>query len=186
MRSLLLSLLLVVGGSIAATAQTYTTHLTQGAATGGSVRVFQSSAVAAVVNGKINIGVEQKTTPTPSRTPSPATVVSPSDDEGSTEETAVDTNKKVVKNAQKVNGYRVQVYAGSNSREDKSKAESIGNQIKHLFPDQPVYVHFYSPRWICRMGNYRTYEEGAEMLQRVKEAGYRTASLVKGTITLTD
>ena len=91
--------------------------------------------------------------------------------------------KKVMKGV-KVAGYRVQVFAGGNTRNDRLKAERIGSEIKGLFPGVPVYVHFYSPRWICRMGNYRTYEEAHAVLQRVKNNGYQSAIIVKGKITV--
>ena len=91
--------------------------------------------------------------------------------------------KKIMKGV-KVAGYRVQVFAGGNTRNDRLKAERIGNEIKGLFPGEPVYVHFYSPRWICRMGNYRTYEEAHEVLDRVKNNGFQSAIIVKGKITV--
>ncbi|MBS5614010.1 MAG: SPOR domain-containing protein, partial [Prevotella buccalis] len=49
---------------------------------------------------------------------------------------------------------------------------------------EPVYVHFYSPRWICRVGNYRSYEEAAHILKQVKGLGYKQASIVRGKITV--
>lgn len=100
------------------------------------------------------------------------------------ETTAVDLRKKVVRNSHKINGYRVQVFAGGNSRRDRQNAERTGNNIKMKFPDEPVYVHFYSPRWICRMGNYRTYEEAHQMLLEVRQLGYKQASIVKGKISV--
>ena len=96
----------------------------------------------------------------------------------------VDMRKKVMRKSYKVTGYRVQAYAGGNSRNDRLKAEQIGNTLKMNFPDQPVYVHFYSPRWICRMGNYRGLGEAQKMLAKVKAMGYRQACLVKGQITV--
>ena len=95
----------------------------------------------------------------------------------------IDARKKVMK-GYKVSGYRVQVFAGGNSRSDRIKAEKTGSEIKSFFPGVPVYVHFYSPRWICRMGNYRTYEEALEVLTRVKNLGYQSAIIVKGKITV--
>lgn len=95
-----------------------------------------------------------------------------------------DGQKKLLRNAYKVNGYRVQAFAGGNSRTDRQKAEQTGNNIKVLFPDVPVYVHFYSPRWICRVGNYRTYEEAHQMLSELRKLGYKQASIVKGKITV--
>ena len=96
----------------------------------------------------------------------------------------VDMRKKVMRGGYKVTGYRVQAFAGRNSKNDRIKAESVGNAIKMKYPDQPVYVHFYSPRWICRVGNYRTYEEAAKMLKLVKAMGYSAATIVKGQITV--
>ena len=91
--------------------------------------------------------------------------------------------KKILK-GYKVNGYRVQVFAGGNSRDARVKAERTGREINSLFPGEPVYVHFYSPRWICRMGNYRTYEEAHQILNAVKKLGYNSAIIVKGKITV--
>ena len=96
----------------------------------------------------------------------------------------VDMRKKVMRNTLKVTGFRVQVFAGGNSRQDRLKAERIGNDVKMNFPDQPVYTHFYPPRWICRVGNYRTYSEASEMLRQIKRLGYNQACIVKGKISV--
>lgn len=82
------------------------------------------------------------------------------------------------------NGYRVQVYAGGNTRADKNRAYDAGSVMRSCFPDQPVYVHFYSPRWKCLMGNFRTYAEAAELMREVREIGYPAACVVKGKITV--
>ena len=95
-----------------------------------------------------------------------------------------DMSKKVMKNSYKVTGYRVQAFAGGNTRNDRRTAETVGNNIKRRFPEQPIYVHFYSPRWICRVGNFRTYEEAHAMLIEIREMGYKQASIVKGKISV--
>lgn len=102
----------------------------------------------------------------------------------STDSPSASTTKKVMRNSRKVTGYRVQAYSGGNSRADRQKAENIGSAIKMRFPDLPVYVHFYSPRWICRVGNFRTYQEASNMLKEIKSMGYRQACIVKGKITV--
>ena len=96
----------------------------------------------------------------------------------------IDTRKKVMLGSYKVDGYRVQVYAGGNSRKDRQTAEDIGTKLKINFPTEPVYVHFYSPRWICRIGNYRSYDDAVRMLKDVKAMGFKQASLVRGKITV--
>ena len=98
--------------------------------------------------------------------------------------TIVDKRKKVMSNAKKVSGYRIQAFAGGNTRADRVKAEQAGNKLKNTFPEQPVYVHFYSPRWICRMGNFTSYNEAARLLKQVRKLGYPQACIVKGKITV--
>ncbi len=171
--------------------QTYLDHLQTDIAGRGTVRVVESIAIDTILSKKINLDelakANRETTRKKELTADKVKVVKKTDEE--TDEDShveVDTSKKVVKNAFKTTGYRVQVYAGGNSRDDKNKAEKIGNDIKHLFPEQPVYVHFYSPRWICRVGNFRTYEDAQEILTQVRAAGYKQANIVKGTITITN
>ncbi len=98
--------------------------------------------------------------------------------------TTVDTGKKIMRNSYKVTGYRIQAYSGGNTRADREKANRIGDDIKHKYPEQPVYVHFYSPRWICRVGNFRSYSEAAQVLKGIKAMGYKQACIVKGKITV--
>ena len=96
--------------------------------------------------------------------------------------TPPDTRKKVMRRSYKMQGYRVQVFSGGNSRADRQKAETAGAVMKSNFPDQPIYTHFYSPSWKCRMGNYKTQAEAQAYLAKVRKLGYRQACIVKGTI----
>jgi hypothetical protein len=93
-----------------------------------------------------------------------------------------DMRKKVMRRSFKMQGYRVQVYSGGNSRADRQRAETAGAVMKANFPDQPIYTHFYSPSWKCRMGNYKSQAEAQAYLSRVRKLGYRQACIVKGMI----
>lgn len=191
-RSFILSALTVCVLNI--NAQTYLDHLQTREVGMGTVSVHQSQEIDKLVNGTCPMVIQVKKTVTPAKeephektaTTPEMTKKMPEHNENEIDIASIDTSKKVMRNAYKVTGYRVQVFAGSNSRNDKNRAESICNQIKTLFPDQPVYCHFYSPRWICRMGNYRTYEEAQAILNKVHAMGYRQASIVKGQITVTN
>jgi hypothetical protein len=121
----------------------------------------------------------------PTKATSPTTPTTTGNDT-TPEEDPVDLTKKIRSGGIKVNGYRVQAFAGGNSRKDRQQAESVGNQIKSNYPEVPVYVHFYSPRWICRVGNYRTYEEAHQMLLSLRKMGFTEAIIVKGKITVYD
>ena len=183
---------------MAADAQsTFTERLQKSNAGEGKISVTQDKSIDDLVNGTSVVKQPQKEKPeqkaavTPKEkdktAPTEKTTekVAPKENEAQTVITpdTVDMHKKVMK-GYKINGYRVQVFAGGNSRNDRLKAEQTGENIKSLFPNEPIYVHFYSPRWICRMGNYRTYEEAHEILRKVKQLGYQSAIIVKGKITV--
>ena len=184
-------------------AQTFTQQLEQSKTGEGKVTVTQDKDIEELVNGPKFEAIQQqqvKPKTTPVTTTQPRTDERTAPQQKATESrtqqvitggdtvpdttSVVDDRKKVMKGGYKINGYRVQVYAGGNSRDSRVKAEKAGKEINTLFPGEPVYVHFYSPRWICRMGNYRTYEEAHQILNAVKKLGYNSAIIVKGKITV--
>ena len=183
-----------------AQAQTFLDRLKQPTKDKAVVTITQDAAIDKLVNGdnatNATIGTRKAPTSNPkkenatsntatsnatSNTATPSSNTSASH-VSSTEEP--DMTKKVMKNSYKVTGYRVQAFAGGNTRNDRRTAETVGNNIKRRFPEQPIYVHFYSPRWICRVGNFRTYEEAHAMLLEIREMGYKQASIVKGKISV--
>jgi hypothetical protein len=68
----------------------------------------------------------------------------------------------------KVSGYRVQVYAGNNSREAREEAANMAARVKEHFTDVDVYTSFDPPRWICRVGDFPTIEEADAMAFQLK------------------
>ena len=180
----------------------FTQRLQQSKNGEGQITVTQDKAIEVLVNGPVVTSPTRTKTTTTQQKPSdkiekenntatnqekdkkqePKVVVVEHQD-STTIDAPEEIQKKIMKGV-KVTGYRVQVFAGGNTRNDRIKAERIGSEIKGLFPGVPVYVHFYSPRWICRMGNYRTYEEAHAVLERVKNNGYQSAIIVKGKITV--
>ena len=190
MRRFVITIALCVGCIIAADAQsTFTERLQKSNTSEGKVSVTHDKSIDALVNGsnaKDKAECKVKAEAKPDTKTEPKDKVTPKENEAqaivATPDTA-DVHKKVMK-GMKINGYRVQVFAGGNSRSDRLKAERAGDNMKSLFPSEPVYVHFYTPRWICRIGNYRTYEEAYEILKKVKQQGYDSAIIVKGKITV--
>ena len=181
-------------------AQTFTRRIQQQKAGQGTITIHESTEIDQLVNeSKIGpVATLSSTTkpvttkPTTTTKPSNATtseaskVSNQTSQEETPEESPVDNTKKIMTGGYKINGYRVQAFAGGNSRKDRQQAEAVGNQIKSSYPGVPVYVHFYSPRWICRVGNYRTYEEAHQMLLSLRKMGLSEAVVVKGKITVYD
>ena len=92
-----------------------------------------------------------------------------------------DTEPKVLK----ARGYRVQVYAGNNSRIARKEANDVAEQIKMEFPELPVYAFFQPPRWLCRVGDYRSIEEADASMRRLKATGkFKEVSIVREQINI--
>ena len=84
----------------------------------------------------------------------------------------------------KVNGYRVQIYAGSNSRSSRKDAEKTAHRFKGFFPKVPVYTHFYPPRWVCRAGDFRTEEQAVAFMHKIKQLKIFSGVIVVKTAVL--
>ncbi|MBR5393523.1 MAG: hypothetical protein IK144_00400 [Bacteroidaceae bacterium] len=85
----------------------------------------------------------------------------------------------------KMNGFRIQVYFGDNSRKGKTEARAAGLRFRDSFPQYAVYVSFVSPHWKCQAGDFRTMEEASEVLRQIREMGiFREAVIVKSKINV--
>ena len=201
MRRLISIIILCIGILTNADAQTFTQRIQKQVAGQGSINIRQDSVIDQLVNSA-TLGIKssgQAAKPSQTSSTSPTSTSSPSSSTSHTSTTShtsstsptttsaipdtIDTSKKIMR-GMKITGYRVQVFAGGNSRADRQKAERIRDDIKAHFSTVPVYAHFYSPRWICRVGNYRTYEEAHQMLVTLRNIGYTQATIVKGKITV--
>ena len=92
-----------------------------------------------------------------------------------------ETEPKVLKSR----GYRVQVYAGNNSRVARQEANDMAELIKTEFPELPVYAFFQPPRWLCRVGDYRSIEEADASMRRLRATGkFKEVSIVREQINM--
>ena len=162
-------------------AQTFTEHLTRIRAGGGMVTLHQDDEINALVNGLISYA-PGRTTAT-KRVAKPLRVLTTDTisvaDSSAWADTPILTGRRV-----RMNGYRIQIYAGSDTRKSKAEAYAAAASIRNYFDDITVYTHFISPRWVCRIGDFKTREEAAQMLSSIKQTGaFREAFIVKTKIT---
>lgn len=160
-------------------AQTFLDRLRHVDNNSGKVTVIQSKTIDELVNGKKHSPSHKHKKDSALVKTNTKTTVS-----DSTKSSIAISETNATGPARKVLGFRVQAFAGNNSRDSRNKAKKIGEHLRTEFPGHTVYVHFYSPRWICRIGNYKTKEEADMMLQKVKDLGYSRACVVKGKITV--
>ena len=165
-----------------AQAQTFTEHLTRSKSGEASVILHHDAEIEALVNGH----------KVPASTPS-----SPAHQQGSLPDAGI-THADTLSGAGalpgqqisqgrrlKTNGYRIQVYAGGNNRQSKGEAYRMAGLVRSTFSELPVYTNFISPRWTCRVGDFRTREEAVDMLRRMRETHkFREATIVKSQIVL--
>ena len=80
----------------------------------------------------------------------------------------------------KTSGFRIQAYAGNNTRQAKNDADRVASRVKEYFPELSVYTSFISPRWLCRVGDFRSIEEADAMMRRLKATGmFKEVSIVR-------
>lgn len=78
--------------------------------------------------------------------------------------TMANNNGKVAQ----VEGYRVMVYSGNNSRTAREEANKMAQYMRENFPGAEVYVIFESPIRSCLYGDYRTREEAEAVMYKLK------------------
>jgi len=67
-------------------------------------------------------------------------------------------------------GYRIQVYTGGNKRADKQAAQQMQQKFKKKFPELASYVHFISPHWVCRVGDFPKRESAQRYITKIRRA----------------
>lgn len=100
---------------------------------------------------------------------------------GSTYTLSSDGQQRVLKSA----GYRVQVFAGNNTRTAKNQAQEQARRVKELFPELTVYATFTPPRWLCRVGDFRSIEEADAVMRRLRATGqFKEVSIVRDQVVI--
>lgn len=85
----------------------------------------------------------------------------------------------------KTSGYRVQLYAGGNSRDARSEAYNYAEKAKKIYPDASVYTIFQTPRWLCQFGDFRTIEEADAMMRELSTSGeFKNMVIVRSPIII--
>ena len=85
----------------------------------------------------------------------------------------------------KARGFRVKIYAGNNSRVARNEAQRAANKVKETFPEMPVYTYFQPPRWLCRVGDFKSIEEAHVAMRKLKGSGeFKEAAIVREQINI--
>lgn len=86
---------------------------------------------------------------------------------------------------QQVEGFRVLVYSGNNSRQARDEANAMAEYMRTNYPGAEVYVVFESPIRTCEYGDYRTREEAELVMYRLRKTKkFKEISVKKCMINL--
>ena len=77
-------------------------------------------------------------------------------------------------------GYRIQVFSDRNQRTAKGEALSKERSIKESFPEMGTYITYDAPSWRLRVGDFRTRDEAAMRLAKLRELfpGYANEMII--------
>lgn len=156
---------LLCASPIVGLAQTFTEHIQQTNPGQATVKITQSQEITKLVDGTTPV-----THPTTTPTNKAESAAEENDLKASTKQTPA-THQGIV--------YRIQAYAGGNSRQAKAQAYAVQAKIKAALPNIPVLVTFNSPRWLCLAGFCQSQEEAQQLLQRIKNCGVPSAIIVR-------
>lgn len=171
---LLWSLCLLGGIPQVSAQQKFVERLEKNVSGQGTVHVHQDDEITRLVNGKsADVPTEGK-----------GIVGNAGQNRPADEDDAPPTVNRPVRKM-KATGYRIQVYAGGNSRTARQEAQRMAGKVREYFRDMPTYTHFQSPRWICRVGDFRTYEEASQALHEMRATRqFDEALIVKSVILI--
>lgn len=199
----LISIFLLFSFSVAANAQTNIIQRLQSDVPGqGKVVIHQDESITALIGNRHNTVVHKQSvnaSPIESKSVSPkkesSEIVSldhskhknmrKEESASSMDLTLDDVESEAPKKVVKVAGYRVQVYAGNNTRNAKFEAMRVASDVRSFFPEVSVYSFFNPPRWLCRVGDFRTMEEAYLMMRKLKATRvFHEVSIVKDRVNV--
>ena len=70
----------------------------------------------------------------------------------------------------KAQGYRICIFTGGNSRQDKNEAIQMGNKCRAKFGELAVYPSFIAPRWVTYVGDFRTHQDAQKYVTLIRRS----------------
>ena len=75
----------------------------------------------------------------------------------------------VARTRHKAQGFRICIFTGGNSRQDKVKAMQMGQKCREKFGELAVYTSFISPRWVTHVGDFRTRQDAQKYINLIRK-----------------
>ena len=67
----------------------------------------------------------------------------------------------------------------------RNEANRVAEKVKEEFPEMPVYTYFQPPRWLCRVGDFKSIEEAHVAMRKLKSTGnFKEVAIVREQINI--
>ena len=97
----------------------------------------------------------------------------------------IDAQQRMPRKRLRIDGWRIQVFSGGNTHNDKIEAQTLGNRARIWYSEHTVYTHFKSPHWTCRVGDFQKREDAEELLKQMRRSGrFPKAAIIKSVINI--
>ncbi|MCD8265937.1 MAG: SPOR domain-containing protein, partial [Prevotellaceae bacterium] len=160
---MLLLLFCAASLGVASAQESFTARLQRQMVNQGIVVLHHDAEIDALVNGGSRRAGSSSSSAGPGSNVSAGNTSRSADISSQTASSSLSSGKKV-----RMNGYRIQVYVGGNSRDAKAKAEQMEAKVRSCYPGLSTYTRFVSPRWICHVGDFKTQTEAVEFLTELR------------------
>jgi hypothetical protein len=87
------------------------------------------------------------------------------------------SEKLKVDSSKKVNGYRVQIYAGIGA-DGKKNAQIAAARCRKAIPGISVYVKFVQPRWVCHVGDFGSRPDADVVAAKLRKSKLTTGQVM--------
>ena len=166
-------------GATAMAQATFTEQLGKDEAGKGRVVVRQSKEIDQVVNGNVSPKpaakpeqkAEHKAEAKGEHNADPATPKNAEHHENKAKP-ASQGKGYTARSRHKARGFRICIFTGGNSRQDKAKAQQVGQQCRNKFGELAVYTFFQSPRWVTHVGDFATRKEAEKYVNLIRRAHF--------------
>lgn len=152
--------------------ETYTNKLRENVPGSGKVIIEQSSDIERIVNNISSVKNPLPAEPVKDVKETAHEEAKKAENHSSTVRPSGSSHNYTARNRHKAAGYRICIYMGGNSRNDKMRAVKIGEQCRNRFAELSVYTRFIAPRWVTHVGDFRTRNDAQKYVELIRKANF--------------
>lgn len=184
MRFISLLFLVCANASFVCAQSTFTEKLRKYEKDKGTVIIRQSEQIEQIVNNTVPNHTHQHTSQKDTAALEPNHAANKSQDENKPN---LKKGTYATRGRHKARGYRICIFTGGNSRNDKTRAIQMGEKCRKKFPELSIYTSFIAPRWVTYVGDFKTRQDAQKYVNLIRSAHFTyEVRIVSSEVNLPD